>query len=140
MGIITSCKDFMNPRRFRQGPPDTHESASDRSDVLGNLRGSAGEYAASADEGTEELRKNQETEPFFRQWCLEIVAGRGEVLLKTIVAGVAELFDCSTTTTTRYLKKLTSELGPLRIRRNSARQSVVVLEENHEFNIEESPN
>ena len=39
-----------------------------------------------------------------------------------------------------HLKKLTSELGPLRIRRNSARQSVVVLEGNHEFNIEESPN
>ena len=61
-------------------------------------------------------------------------------MLKTIVAGGAELFDCSTTTTTRYLKKLTSEFGPLQIRRNSARQSVVVLKENHEFNIEESPN
>ena len=30
MGIITSFEDFMEPRRFRQGPPHTHESASGR--------------------------------------------------------------------------------------------------------------
>ena len=90
--------------------------------------------------GQRNYERTRRPSRFFRQWCLEIVAERGEVLLKTIVAGVAELFDCSTTTTTRYLKKLTSEFGPLQIRRNSARQSVVVLKENHEFNIEESPN
>ena len=64
-------------------------------------------------EGSPEMQANLLYEVPFRRWLMENISTVGSHDKHTAIAEGAELFGCSTLTTTRYLAKLLSPAGPL---------------------------
>ena len=118
MGILTSFKRVLRVRGAAGRGP-VYEYVSERRDQDQDAMAPSSEYPSSEPEWSEQIRKNERTEQYFREWCLELVAERGEVPLTTILNGGAEVHGCSPTTIRRYLDKLTSEFGLLEIKRNT---------------------
>ena len=131
MGILTQFQDYL--RKHRSGPDrPLYKRVSDVMDAEPDFTPQTDEHATTESEWSEEMRKNRRIKHDFEKWCLDLVVERGEVPMSTIIKGGAWIFDCSSTTTRRYLEPMTSEFSPLEIRRNSARQYVVVLRESPE--------
>ena len=131
MGLLTPFHEFF--RRRRNGPDrPLYKREGGGSDVLHDFTPSTDEHVESEAEWSEETRKNRRIKHPFQKWCLDLVGERGEVPMSTIIDGGAWVFDCSTSTTTKYLRPMKSEFGPLEIRRSSAGRNVVVLRESPE--------
>ena len=127
MGVLTSFGNAIKRRRLARGHTSIYESVGDNSNVLRDAESEDPDYAITEAEWGEAQRKNSRTEPYYREWCVEIVTDRKEAPLRTLIDGGAEKFQCSPTTTRRYLAKLTSDFGPLQLERNDSRRWVVTL-------------
>ena len=128
MGLLTPFNEFLRKRRSGPDRP-FHKRVSDVMDAEPDFTPQTDEYATTEADWSEEMRKNRRIKHDFEKWCLDLVEKRGEVPMSTIIKGGAWIFDCSLTTTRRYLEPMTSEFSPLEIRRNSAKQYVVALRE-----------
>ncbi len=68
--------------------------------------------------GTAEMQANFLYEVDFRKWILSMIYERGFITKSDAVAAGAEVVGCSPATATRYLSKLTSSVGPLKLQKD----------------------
>lgn len=80
----------------------------------------------SSDEASPEMRANNHYEGPYRAWARYQVDDRERVPREDLINGGAEFVGCSTQSATRYLKKLTSPEGPLRLEQDPKLGVVVV--------------
>ena len=63
--------------------------------------------------GSAEMQANSYFEVDFRVWVLQFIKATGFIGKQDAIDSGAEMVGCSPTTTTKYMKKLTSRFGPL---------------------------
>jgi len=78
-------------------------------------------------EGSPEMQANLLYEVRFRRWLMHKVTTEGGYDRTTAVAEGAELVGCSPATTARYIRKLTSPLGPLMEMDDALHHRILVL-------------
>jgi len=83
--------------------------------------------AASYRDGSAEMQANYLFEVDYRSWLLAYIHENGFISKKEAINGGAEVVGCNPTTSTKYLSKLTSFVGPLREIRDMLGDVVIVL-------------
>lgn len=76
--------------------------------------------------GTPEMQANSYYETKFRDWLLAQINAAGFIIKEEAIYSGAEFVGCSPTTIQRYLKKLTSQVGPLTERKDATGTVVCV--------------
>lgn len=85
--------------------------------------------AVSYVEGSPEMQANHLFEIKFRKWLLGEIGKQGGYLKEEAIAAGAERVGCSTATTSRYLQKLTSGVGPLTIQKDALGNPALIFKE-----------
>lgn len=85
--------------------------------------------AAGYRDGSPEMRANRLMEPIFREWVLSTVKARTFISRQDAIDSGAELCGCSTNTASRYLAKLVSTVGPLKVVLDSLDNTVIMAKE-----------
>jgi len=78
-----------------------------------------------------EMLRNMRSEPTFREWLKKEMSAKLEMEIEDIINSGAEVAEISIDTVKRYLKKLTSRLGPYNLTIDKLKQKFLTWKPNH---------